>query len=92
MGPLDFLNHFLNFVAPALGVAVLLGAFTLVFMQKVAVARVWWSQAAINVAVGVAVLVAGLVLLGRDGKMLTYLALMLAMATSQWWQLGGRKK
>jgi hypothetical protein len=24
--------------------------------------------------------------------MLTYLALMLAMATSQWWQLGGRKK
>jgi hypothetical protein len=32
------------------------------------------------------------VIFGRDGKMVTYLALVLAMATSQWWQLGGWKK
>jgi hypothetical protein len=32
------------------------------------------------------------VFFGRDGKMTTYLALVLAMATSQWWQTGGGKK
>jgi hypothetical protein len=34
--------------------------------------------------VGVVVLVIGLVVFGRDGKMLTYLALVLATATGQW--------
>jgi hypothetical protein len=42
--------------------------------------------------VGCVVLVAGMVLLGRDGKMLTYLMLALSMALSQWWQLGGWKR
>ena len=39
--------------------------------------------------VGVAVLVAGLVVLGRDGKMLTYAALVLACATCQWFLVRG---
>jgi len=34
--------------------------------------------------VGCAVLVAGLIVLGRDGKMLTYAALVLGCATCQW--------
>ena len=41
---------------------------------------------------GLGVLTAGLVLLGRDGKMLTYVLLVLAMASSQWALLGGWKR
>ena len=40
-----------------------------------------WLRGAILFAVGVAVLAAGLVLWGRDGKMLTYAALVVACAT-----------
>ena len=45
------------------------------------------AQAAINFAVGVAVLVAALVWTGQDGRMLTYAALVLACASSQWLML-----
>jgi hypothetical protein len=44
----------------------------------------WRAQVAINFVVGCAVLVAGLIVLGRDGKMLTYAALVLGCATCQW--------
>jgi len=92
MGPLDILDHLLNFLAPALGVALLLTAISRFFKRKGPYSSAFWSQVAINFAVGSVVLAGALVLLGRDGKMLTYLVLVLAMATSQWWQLGGWKK
>jgi len=38
------------------------------------------------------VLAAGLVLFGREGRMLSYAALALAMAASQWLRLGGWKR
>ncbi len=84
MSPLAAINHLLNFVAPALVVAVLLVSFAHVFMRKTAKAHGWIAPIAINFIVGCAVLAAGLVLLGRDGRMLTYAALVLACATSQW--------
>ena len=71
------------------GVALLLVAGTRVLMRKRPPALSWRAQAAIFFAVGAAVLVAGLVLLGRDGKMLTYGALVLACASSQWLLLRG---
>jgi hypothetical protein len=49
-------------------------------------------QVAVNFAVGAGVLLAGLLVLGRDAKMMTYLALTLTIATSQWWQLGAGRK
>ena len=42
-----------------------------------------WRQAGVNAAVGLAVLLAGLVLTGHDGRMVTYAALVLALATAQ---------
>ena len=88
-------NHLLNFVAPAALMAVLLLAFSRVFPgvfgSKRPFTHSWRAQLAINFVVGVLMLVAGMVLLGRDGKMLTYLALVFAMAAGQWWQLGGWK-
>ena len=90
------LNHLLNFMAPAALVAALLLMFSRllpgIFGSNKALVYVLWAQLAINFIVGVGVLAAGLVLLGRDGKMLTYVALILATATSQWLLLGGWKR
>lgn len=89
MGSLSAVNHLLNLVAPALAMAVLLVLACQVFLRKRAAARSMLAQLAINFAVGAAVVVAGMVLLGRDGKMLTYAALALACATTQWILLRG---
>lgn len=89
MGPLDLLLHLFGFVLPALVVGVLLAVFARILMPKVPSAPVWWAQAAINSGVGVLVLLAGLVVFGRDGKMATYAALVVAMASSQWVLLRG---
>lgn len=90
------INHLLNFIAPAALIALLLvflpRLFFGFFRSKRSFIQSWWVQAAINFVVGVLVLVAGLVLLGRDGKMLTYAALVLATASSQWVLLGSLKK
>lgn len=90
------LNHLLNFVAPAALLALLLAAFPRLFAgffrSKRPLVPAWWAQAAINFVVGAGVLAAGLVLLGRDGKMLTYVVLVLATAGSQWLLLGGWKR
>lgn len=91
MGPIDLLNHLLNFVAPALVLGGLVAVSARFFMPKGANPSVFWSQFAINSVVGAAVLVGGLVLLGRDGKMATYFALVLGIATSQWVQSRGWK-
>ena len=86
MGPLDGLWHLLNFVAPALGVAAM----------ATLLAKLVWRRALRSVpfrplftwaaGVGVAVLLAGLVLFERDGKMATYAALVLSTAGVLWWK------
>jgi hypothetical protein len=90
------INHLLNFMAPAALLALLMVVlpplFFGFFRSKRPSVRSWWVQVAINFVVGVLVLAAGLVLLGRDGKMLTYVGLVLATATSQWLQMGCWKK
>ena len=81
---LDILNHLLSFAAPALALALLLPLSARLFRRKKAASLSWWVQAAINFAVGVAVLSGSLWYGGRDGQMLAYAALVLAVATSQW--------
>lgn len=89
MGPFSAANHLLNFLLPALAVSVLLVLACRVFLRKRAAASSLLAQIAINFVVGCAVLAAGLALLGRDGKMLTYGALVLACASVQWGLLRG---
>lgn len=84
MGPLSAINHLLNLLAPALALAVLLVLACRLLMRKRAAARGAFAQLAIVFVVGAVVLVAGVVLLGSDGKMLTYAALVLACASTQW--------
>jgi len=81
---LDILIHLLNFGAPALALALLLPLAARFVFKKRGLPLTWWTQVAINLIVGLAVLGGGLWWLGRDGKMQTYTALVLAVATSQW--------
>ncbi len=89
MGPLDLLNHLLNFIAPALSVAVLIALAVRIFMTKRPVAPALYAQAAINFVVGVGALVLGLWFFGHDGKMATYTGMALLCATSQWFMVRG---
>ena len=91
MGPLDFLNHFLNFLAPAAWMAVLVTLLARIFMRKRPVALTLPSQVAINFVVSVGVLALGLWFFSHDGKMATYSAMALLCATSQWLMLRGWK-
>lgn len=91
MGPLALLNHAINFVAPAVWLALLMPLMSHLVMKKRVVSHKFRAQVAINFGVCLVALTLGLVLFGRDGKMLTYLALVLASATSQWLLLKGRR-
>jgi len=91
MGPLDLLNHLLNFVAPALCVGLLVAVAARLGLRPGPRAPGFWRQVALNGVAGMAVLFGGLLWLGRDGKMATYAALVVAVASSQAWMLrGGR--
>ena len=89
MGPLDIFNHTLNFVAPAAAVALLLVLCGRLFGAKGAAAMAGWRQFAVVFGVGLVVLGGGLLVWGRDGKMLTYAALVVGCATTQWVLLRG---
>ncbi len=91
MGPLDLLNHLLNFVAPACVVGGLLAVLAK-WLYPGRSRQALWKQAGWNSAAGLLALVAGLILFGRDGKMATYAALVVLCATSQWLLLGGWRK
>ena len=81
-------DHILNFLAPALVVALLLVLLSRLFsrfwLSKRPLAQSIYAQAAIIFIVNATVLVAGLVLFGNDGKMATYAAMVLVAAVCQW--------
>jgi hypothetical protein len=84
MGPLDAIWHALNFFAPALGLAVLAASMAkLLWRHELAGVR-WFWLALWTALAGMAVLVGGLVVFGRDGKMATYAALVVATALALW--------
>ena len=88
-------DHLLNFMAPALFVAlglVLLARLTSRFFKsKRPPALSLYAQAAIIFIVNMLVLLVGLVVFGNDGKMLTYAALVLGAAVCQGVLLGSFK-
>lgn len=84
VGPLAVLLHLLSFVAPALAVGGLVALAARLVAPRSARPGRWWAPFVLDSAVGVAVLVAGLWFFGRDGKMATYAALVVAVATTEW--------
>ena len=92
MGPLDFLIHLLNFLAPAFFVGLLMALGARLLMQRGSKTPGFLAQIAINFAASALVLLAGLWFFGHDGKMATYAALVLASATVQAWMLLGARR
>jgi len=87
MGPLDFSLHLLGFLAPAFTLALTLPLAARWLLRPSA--RPFWQQGAAVFAAGALVLLAGLWWFGRDGKMATYAALVLATGTAQWFASAG---
>lgn len=83
-----FLGHAMSFVAPAAGVALLLW---LGLRARRAVRLGKLAQFGLLFAAGVVVLVVGLVVFGRDGRMTTYAALVLVQGSVAWWLRGPRR-
>ena len=81
-------DHLLNLAAPAAALALLLvlsaGFFARLSRAKRHVAYSIRAQIASIFIVNLAVMIAGLLLFGNDGKMATYATLVLVGAVCQW--------
>lgn len=84
MGPLDMLIHLAGFAAPALVLAPLLALAGRLMGSGARSPAGWWTHTGLNAVAGLVVLAAGLWHYGRDGKMMTYAALVVVMASTQW--------
>ena len=76
--------HLFNFIAPACAVAAWLALVTPLVSPVSLGWRAWRRQFLLGSVVGTVVLLAGLIGFGNDGKVITYAAMVLACATSQW--------
>ena len=81
---LDLFWHLANFVLPALGVGMLSATLCKALWRRSLARTPWFTLAWQSSAAGVAVLVAGLVITGHDGRMTTYAALVIACAVVPW--------
>ena len=85
MSPLAAFSHLANLLLPALllgGMAA--GLAKLLWRQELAAVR--WRRLALAAAGAAAlVVVLGLVVFGRDGRMATYAGMVLASAGALWW-------
>jgi hypothetical protein len=79
------LGHMANFVAPALVMAALLWLAPRIARGKRPVRIRAAGELGLLAGAGVAVLLLGLIVFGRDGKMFTYAALVLTQGTLAWW-------
>lgn len=94
MNLLDLFWHLAGFVAPAWALALGVVGASWFFMRNRGPVGDPSKRFATNFAVNVLVLVAGLVLTGQDGRLITYAALVLASATCEWvwvWRASRRR-
>jgi hypothetical protein len=84
MGPSEAIWHLFEFVYPALAMGLLCAAGAKALWRKELSAIAWWRLAAPVALSGVVVLTAGLLVLGRDGRMLSYAALVIVAAIVLW--------
>ena len=85
MGPFDALIHLFNLIAPGLGLGVISASLAKLLWRRELAAVAWRRLAGWGAGASTAVLLAGLVITGRDGRMATYGAMVLACAGALWW-------
>jgi Na+/H+-dicarboxylate symporter len=81
---LDLFWHLANFVLPAIVVGALSAGLCKLIWRRALARSAWWTLAWQASAAGLAVLVAGLVVTGHDGRMITWAALVVACAVVPW--------
>jgi len=86
MGPLDALNHLVNLFLPALGLGALAAALAKLVWRRELAPVAYRRLAGPASAACALVVLAGLVITGRDGRMATYGAMVAACALTLWWQ------
>lgn len=85
-------NHFLNFTAPSLFLALGMACACRVLpMGRRPGAPAWWRQLQVLLGVNLTVSTVVFFLLGQDGKLMGYAAITAAAAITQWWLLRGWK-
>ena len=84
MSPLLQLWHVLNFVAPALVTAVVTATLVKLLWRRDLAAVGWLRLCCWGSGAGLLALGGGLVLLGRDGTMAAYGAMVAAIALALW--------
>lgn len=89
---LDLLDHLLNFLAPALGIAVMAAAGAKLLWRNALRPVPWFRLAGWGAMASILALIAGLVVFGRDGRMATYMGMVTANAVALWWQGFGRTR
>ena len=85
MGPLDALIHLFNLIAPGLGLGLISAALAKLLWRRELSAVAWRRLAGWGAGASTVALLAGLVITGRDGRMVTYGAMVLACAAALWW-------
>jgi hypothetical protein len=86
MGPLDALWHLANLFVPAAMLGALASALAKLVWRRELAAVHWRRLAGPASAACAATTLAGLVLLGRDGKLATYALMVVACAFTLWWR------
>lgn len=81
----QFFSHVLNFLLPAGAMALLVPSVARLVWWRPPSGVAWFRQVLGVALVNVGVLLLGLLVLGRDGAMLTYAGLVLASAFTVWW-------
>ena len=90
MGPLDAAWHLLNFLAPAVAVGLLSATGAKLLWRREMASVAWRRLAGAACGASVVALIGGLVLTGRDGRMGSYAAMVVACAAALAWVGFGR--
>jgi hypothetical protein len=86
MSPIDVLWHLAGLIAPAL-LTALLASLAAKWLWRRELAALPWLRLAIPAALVCALIsLGGLLVLGQDGRMATYGAMVLGCAISLWWR------
>jgi hypothetical protein len=84
MDGLSLIVHVLNFSAPAVAVSAWITLLSPLIWRGSGRWKAWKSRFVLNSMAGGLTLLLGLIWSGQDGKMMSYAAMVLACATSQW--------